>query len=218
VQPSSLSSLVKTAQGKGTALILNGVPKDYGLNGLEPLVSFSTIDYASQGKAIGEELGNCVNEKLGGRAEVFHLANSPGTAGKEELEKSALDALKATAPGATIVQTLNTTDRAAVQTGVGNALQGHQNVTAVLGANDEAALGSLGAFDAAGKKLTCVTEAGGNEEVLGLVQSGKIYASVALQFQDDMVQSFDTLTKMMADPKTVGVQLTVPQKVIKAGS
>ncbi len=218
VQPSSLAALVKTAQSKGIALILNGVPKDYGLGGLEPLVSFSTIDYTAQGKAIGEELGNCINEKLGGKAEVFHLANSPGTAGKEELEKSALEALKATAPGATVVQTLITTDRAAVQTGVSNALQGHQNVTAVLGANDESALGSLGAFDAAGKELPCLTEAGGNDEVLGLVQDGKIYASVALQFEQDMVQSFDTLTKMMADPKTAGVQLTVPQKVIKAGS
>ena len=33
-----------------------------------------------------------------------------------------------------------------------------------------------------------------------------------------MAQSFDTLTKMMADPKADGVQLTVPQKVVKAGS
>lgn len=218
VQPSALSSLVKTAQGKGVPLILNGVPQDYGLNGLEPLVSFSTIDYTAQGKAIGTELGNCVNEKLGGKAEVFHLANQPGTAGKEQLEKAALDALKATAPGATVVQTLITTDRAAVQTGVSNALQGHPNVTAVLGANDESALGSLGAFDAAGKELTCLTEAGGNDEVLGLVKDGKIYASVALQFEQDMVQSFDSLTTMIADPKATGVQLTVPQKVIKAGS
>jgi simple sugar transport system ATP-binding protein len=30
------------------------------------------------------------------------------------------------------------------------------------------------------------------------VKDGKIYASVALQFQQDMVQSFDTLTKLMA--------------------
>jgi ABC-type sugar transport system substrate-binding protein len=218
VQPSSLTSLVQTAQGKKVPLILNGVPADYGVTEGAPLVSFSTIDYAAQGKAIGEELGACINEKLGGKAEVFHLANSPGTAGKEVLEKSALEALKATAPGATVVQELVTTDRAAVQTGVSNALQGKPNVTAVLGANDEAALGSLGAFDAAGKKLTCLTEAGGNDEVLGLVQSGDIYASVALQFEQDMVQSFDTLTKMISDPTAPGVQLTVPQKVIKAGS
>ncbi len=218
IQPSSLNSLVQTAQDKGVALILNGVPKDYGLEGIEPLVSFSTIDYVAQGRAIGEELGNCINEKLGGKAEVFEVNNAAGTAGKEELETAALDALKATAPGAQIVQTITTTDRSGVQTDVSNALQGKPNVNAVLGANDESALGSIGAFDAAGKQLPCLTEAGGNDEVLALVKEGKIYASVALQFEGDMVQSFDTLTKMMTDPATPGVQLTVPQKVIKAGS
>ncbi|MBM2621647.1 sugar ABC transporter substrate-binding protein [Actinoplanes sp. LDG1-06] len=217
VQPSSLSALVKTAQEKKIPLILNGVPTDYGLAGLEPLVSFSTIDYEAQGKAIGEELGQCVNEKLGGKAEVFHLINQPGTAGKEQLESSALAALKATAPGATIVQDVVTTDRQAVQTGVSSALQGHPGVTAVLGANDEAALGSLGAFDAAGKKLTCLTEAGGNDEVLGLVKEGRIYASVVLQFDADMKQSFDALVTMMGDPSATGVQMTVPQEVMKAG-
>jgi ABC-type sugar transport system substrate-binding protein len=218
VQPSSLTALVKTAQGKKIPLILNGVPADYGLSGLEPLVSFSTIDYVAQGKALGEQLGKCVNEKLGGKAEVFHLTNQPGTAGKEQLESTAIEALKATAPGATVVQSVVTTDRAAVQTGVSSALQGHPNVKAVLGSNDESALGSLGAFDAAGKDLTCLTEAGGNDEVLGLVKEGKIYASVVLQFDADMAQSFDALTKMMADPASTGVQLTVPQKIMNAGS
>ena len=89
------------------------------------------------------------------------------------------------------MQTIITTDRAAVQTDVSNALQGNPNVNAVLGANDESALGSIGAFDAAGKQLPCLTEAGGNDEVLALVKEGKIYASVALQFEGDMVQSFD---------------------------
>jgi ABC-type sugar transport system substrate-binding protein len=218
VQPSSLSALVKTAQAKKVPLILNGVPADYGLAGLEPLVSFSTIDYTAQGKAIGEELGTCINSKLGGTAEVLFEENSPGTAGKEPLETAAKAALAATAPGAKIVTSVVVTDRAKAQTDVGNALQGNPKVTAVLGNNDEGALGALGAFAAAGKKLTCVTEAGGNDEVLAAVKSGKIYASVALQFQDDMAQSFDTLLKMIADPASPGVQLTVPQKIIKAGS
>ncbi|XVV10751.1 sugar ABC transporter substrate-binding protein [Actinoplanes sp. CA-131856] len=217
-QPASLSALVKTAQSKKVPMILNGVPSDYGLAAPEAGLSFSTIDYKAQGTAIGQELGNCINEKLGGKAEVFDVNNAAGVAGKEELENAAKEALKATAPGATIVQTVTTTDRAATQTGVSGALQGHPNVKAVLGANDESALGSLGAFDAAGKELTCVTEAGGNDEVLGLVKEGKIYASVVLQFDADMAQSFDTLTKMMGDPAAVGVQLTVPQKVEKAGS
>lgn len=216
VQPSSLRDLVRTAQEKKVPLILNGVPADYGLSGLQPLVSFSTIDYAAQGRALGEELGNCVNEKLGGRAKVLFEENAPGTAGKADLESSAKAALAATAPGAEIVTTVVAGDRARTQTDVGNALQGNPDVTAVLANNDEGSLGALGAFAAAGRELGCITEAGGNDEVLAAVKAGRIYASVALQFQDDMVQSFDSLTTMIADPATPGVQLTVPQKVIKA--
>ena len=62
-----------------------------------------------------------------------------------------------------------------------------------IGHNDEGALGAIGAFKAAGKDLPCVTEAGGNDEVLAAVEAGKIYAVVALQFEADMAQSFDTL-------------------------
>jgi ABC-type sugar transport system substrate-binding protein len=218
VQPTSMAALVKTAQAKKVPLILNGTPKDYGLSGLAPLVSFSTIDYAAQGKAIGEELGNCINEKLNGTAKVIFEENSPGTAGKQDLESSAKQALAQTAPNAKIVTTVVAKDRQQVQTDVGNALQGHPDATAVLANNDEGSLGAVGAFAAAGKKLSCVTEAGGNDEVLAAVKSGKIYASVALQFQQDMAQSFDTLVKMIDDPTAEGVQLTVPQKVIKQGS
>jgi hypothetical protein len=61
-----------------------------------------------------------------------------------------------------------------------------------------------------------VTDFGGNDEVLADVKAGKIYASVALQFQADMSQSFDTLVKMQADPKANGEVLIVPQKVVTA--
>ncbi len=216
VQPSALSDLVKTAQEKKVPLLLNGVPEDYNLSGMQKGITFDKIDYPAQGKAIGEELGNCINEKLDGKAEVLFEANAAGTAGKQELESEAKNALAATAPDAKIVATITVKDRATAQTDVGNALQGHPDIKAVLANNDEGALGALGAFAAAGKKLDCVTEAGGNAEVLKAVKDGKIYASVALQFQQDMAQSFDALTTMIDDPEAKGVQLTVPQEVVKA--
>lgn len=218
IQPSALSALVKSAQSKKVPLLLNGTPEDYGLSGMQAGITFDRIDYEAQGKAIGTELGNCITQKLGGKANVLFEANSPGTAGKEALESSAQQALAATAPNATIVSTITVSDRAKAQTDVGNALQGNPDLNAVLGNNDEGSLGALGAFAAAGKDLPCVTEAGGNDEVLQAVKDGKIYASVALQFAGDMTQSFDTLVKMMADPTATGSQITVPQKVIKAGS
>ena len=54
------------------------------------------------------------------------------------------------------------------------------------------------------------------ESIVKNVTGGKIYASVALQFQADMTQSFDTLVKMQADPKANGQVLIVPQKVVTA--
>ena len=103
-----------------------------------------------------------------------------------------------------------------MQTDIGSALQGNPDVTAVLGNNDEGALGAIGAFKAAGKELTCITEAGGNEEVLAAVESGEVYASVALQFQDAMVQDVDGIVALLEEPTADGVQISVPQKVIKA--
>ena len=91
-------------------------------------------------------------------------------------------------------------------------------MTAVFGQNDEGALGTVGAFKATGKDIPCITEAGGNDEVLAAVKEGKIYASVALQFAADMAQSFDALVAMIDDPTATGVQLTVPQEVVKADS
>jgi ABC-type sugar transport system substrate-binding protein len=140
--------------------------------------------------------------------------SSPGQAGKAEFEKAALDALAATAPNAKVVQQLVVKDRASGQTDVGNALQGHPGLNAVMSSTDEGALGAKGAFDAAGKQLPCNVDFGGNPEVLKDVKTGSMYSSVALQFAADMTQSFDTLTKMYADPKAKGVVLTVPIKIV----
>jgi len=218
IAPPSMQALVQSALEKNVPIILNGTPEDYGLDGLEPGVSFSTIDYAAEGSSAGEELGNCINERYDGKGKVIFAESAPGTAGKEQFEGAVKAALKATAPDAEIVSTITVSDRTAAQTDIGNALQGNPDVNAVFGQNDEGALGAIGAFKAAGKEIPCITEGGGNEESLAAVESGEIYAVVALQFAADMAQSFDALTTMIDDPEATGVQLTVPQEVVKADS
>ena len=218
VAPAAIGPVVKTALDKQVAMLLNGVPEDYGLSGMQKGITFDRIDYDALGKAMGEELGNCINEKLDGKAEVLFQQDAPGTAGKEDIEKAAQAALAATAPDAKIVATQILSDRQRAQTDVGSHLQRNTGLNAVFGGNDEGALGALGAFAAAGKELPCLTENGGNDEVLQAVKDGKIYASAALQFAADMTQSFDELAKLMADPTQEGQQITVPMKVIKAGS
>jgi ribose transport system substrate-binding protein len=218
IAPPSMQALVQTALEKKVPIILNGTPADYGLDGLEPGVSFSTIDYQAEGEAAGTELGNCINERYDGQGKVIFAESAPGTAGKEEFETAVKDALEAADPDAEIVSTITVSDRTTAQTDIGSALQGNPDVNAVFGQNDEGALGAVGAFKAAGKDVPCITEGGGNEETLAAVKSGDIYAVVALQFAADMAQSFDALTAMIDDPTATGVQLTVPQEVVKADS
>jgi len=218
VNPSSLGSTLKTAQGKGIPALTNGVPADYGFSGLQPGIAFDVIDYKAAGTALGHQLGACINSKLGGNAQVLFARSPVGTAGKADIEDSAVAALKATAPKATIVSNLDESAQATAQTDVGNALQGHPGINAVMATNDEGTLGAQGAFAAAGKTLPCLTGfGGGNPQVLSGVKSGSIYAVVQLQFAADMVQSFNTLAAMQADPKKVGPQLHVPQKILIAG-
>jgi ABC-type sugar transport system substrate-binding protein len=214
VAPQSMGDTIKAAQAKGIPILVNGKPAEYGYTGAQPGVTFDYIDYAAGGTALGNQLGQCIAKKLSGKADVLFAVSTPGQAGKAEFEKAALAALKAAAPNANVVQSLPISDRAAGQTAIGNALQGHPHLTAVMASTDEGALGALGAFSAAGKTLTCDTDFGGNDEILGDVKSGKIYASVALQFNADMAQSFDTLVKMQANPKANGLNLIVPQKIV----
>jgi len=218
VAPKAMGDTLKAAQAKGVPILVNGKPEEYGYSGPQPGITFDYIDYAAGGTALGDQLGKCLVAKAGGKGQVLFAVSSPGQAGKDEFEKAATEALKAAAPNATIVQTVIVKDRASGQTAIGNALQGHPDLNAVMASTDEGALGALGAFSAAGKDLPCVTDFGGNDEVLKDVKAGTIFASVALQFAADMTQSFDTLEKMQADPTANGVVLTVPQKIITATS
>jgi ribose transport system substrate-binding protein len=216
--PRSMGDLIRTAQAKGVPLLVNGQPAEYGFSGPQPGVTFDYVDYPAGGKALGEQLGKCLTERNGGSGKVLYVGSQEGSAGKEDFDKAAAEAFKAAAPGATLVQTIVAVDRAKAQTDIGNVLQGNPDLAGVFAANDEGALGALGAADAAGKKLTCITDFGGNDEVLKDVTGGKIYASVALQFNDDTKQSFDTLVKMQSDPRANGDILVVPQKTFTAGS
>ena len=46
-------------------------------------MTFDYIDYAAGGTALGEQLGKCITEKLGGNAQVLFAESSPGPAGKD---------------------------------------------------------------------------------------------------------------------------------------
>ncbi len=216
IKPSAIAKTAVLAQRKRIPLVLNGVPRDYGFRGPQRGLSFARIDYNKVGAAMGVTAGQCVNEKLGGKAEAFLLTSQAGTAGRDEQDAAVKRWLAQTAPGVTIVQTIEVKDRAGAQKDIAAALQAHPNVKLVTGGNDEGSLGALSAFEGAGKTLPCVTENGGNDEVLAAVKSGKIYASAALQFEADLMQTFAELGRLMKTPTAFGKLMSVPVKVIQS--
>ena len=210
VNPGAMKEVVDLAQENDVVLVLNGVPEDYGYDGMQSGVTFARINYEEFGGAVGEILGQCINERLGGTAEVIFLQSAEGTAGKQEIETTMEAKLLETAPNAEIVATAIVSERAEGQNTVSQLLQAHPNAKAVMTTNDEGGLGALGAFKAAGLEIPCLVDAGGNDEVLEAVSSGEMYGAAALEFEADMMQTFAAVASMLEDPSAPGEQLEVP--------
>lgn len=215
VAPGANISVAKLAQEKKVPIVFNGTPKDYGFTGPQPTLAFATIPYAKVGTVMGQTAGKCINAKLGGNAEVILLTSAPGTAGKAEQDAAVKTWLTKTAKGAKIVQTVVQSDLPKSQKAITAALQRHPNAQAVVGGNNEGTTAALNAFKAAGKKLACATMNGGGDPVItkGLA-SGQIYANAELQFEADMMQTFDELQRLLANPTATGKLLSVPVKVV----
>ncbi|MCW1966773.1 MAG: substrate-binding domain-containing protein [Anaerolineae bacterium] len=216
INPGSMKPVLDLAKEKKVVMVVNGVPADYGYNGLQPGITFSRINYEAFGGGVGDLLGQCVKAKLGGNAKVIFMQSQEGAAGKKEQEDAMLAKLAAAAPGAKIVANIITKDRAGAQTSVSQALQANPDANAVMTTTDEGGLGALGAFKAAGKPIPCIANAGGNDEVLAAVKSGEMYGAAVLQFQKDLMQTFDAIETMLKDPSAPGKQKEVPLELIKS--
>jgi ABC-type sugar transport system substrate-binding protein len=213
--PSALRSTLLIAQRYGVVAVVNGVPADYGFSGMQRGITFAAIDYKTMGTKLGEGLGKCLKAKGTTTGELILGANPAGTVGKKEMEAAFAAALKKAAPKVKIVQTLAVNgDTAKWQSSVRTAIQAHPKAIAFNGWSDEATLGGLNAFKAAGKtSKLCIVGGGGNDAVLEAQKAGTVYAVAKLDFEGDLVQTVLTLKGMIANPEAKGKQLSVPVKV-----
>jgi len=213
--PAALRSTLVLAQDNGIVAVVNGVPADYSFTGMQKGITFAAIDYATLGGKLGEALGKCLVAKKQASGELILGANPAGTVGKKEMEAAFMTALKKVAPKVKVVQTLALSgDTAKYQSAVRTAIQAHPKAVAFNGWTDEATLGGLNAFKAAGKtKNLCLVGGGGGDEVLAAQKAGTVYAIAKLDFEADLVQTVLTLKAMIANPNALGKQLLVPVKV-----
>ena len=188
-------------------MILNGTPEDYGLDGLEPGISFSTdrLRGPGQGHRRGARQLHQREARRQGRG-ALRARTPPGTAGKEEHREGRQG--RPSPPPLPTPRSSRTDHRHRPRRGPDRHRQrppGQPRTSTPSSARTTRARSAPSAPSRPpARTLPCLTEAGGNDEVLAAVKDGKIYASVALQFAADMAQSFDALATMIDDPTADG--------------
>jgi ABC-type sugar transport system substrate-binding protein len=214
LDPSTMASVLPLAASHHVAMLATGVPSDYGKSGPGPGLSFSIINYAQFGHAVGVTLGKCVNARLGGNGQILDVENPPGSTDLAAENAAFLAGLKATSPNSKVVATVSSGNaKLAAQQASLSAIQGHPGINGVAGFTDEGSLGSLAALKLSGKNpstTACAVGAGGNPMAIADVKAGTEYGYTVIGFKDDLVQNVNEMAKMAANPSATGVQLYTP--------
>ena len=209
----ALTSVIKLAQQNGIVGVVNGVPSDYSLSGMQPGISFSEIDYSKVGGNVGNDMLACLASRgKGSSGQVIFVTNPAGQVGNDEQ----IAAFKQTVgSNVTIVaEVAGEANAATSQAAVASALQAHPDAIGVFGWNDEATTGAVQAIKAAGMNPNnmCVVGGGGGDTALAAVADGSIYGVAALDFDADLAQTIKQITTMAANPNALGIQLITPVK------
>jgi ABC-type sugar transport system substrate-binding protein len=95
VNAEAMAPVVERAEAAGVPVIALGLPDAYGYDAPAPGVSFSTIDYEAYGTSLGENVANCINDRLGGQGEVVFLQDPAGAVGRSEIQEIITDGVDA---------------------------------------------------------------------------------------------------------------------------
>jgi ABC-type sugar transport system substrate-binding protein len=212
----AMAPVIKQAQAAHIPILLDAAPAEAGYAGAAPGVSFSSTDYAQFGTDLGAQLSKCTTTRLGGKgASVIYLTDPTGQT-SDAATNAALKAAIAKIPGASIARQVAAPSELAAQQNVSSALQAVPNANAAVGTNDEAVLGAMEAFQAAGKNpaAACVIGGGLAAQSQAAIKAGTIYAGVAFDFEQDVKNNIAEILAMSADPTAPGKVMTLPIDVI----
>jgi ABC-type sugar transport system substrate-binding protein len=216
VAPPAIIPLIKQAQQAKIPILVDTQPSKVNSNGPQPGVSFASIDYQSYGKDLGGLLVDCINTRLGGKAQIIYL-NDPGAQSSNADTDKAVATAVAGVSGARIVRTVSPDSQIVAQQDTLSALQAVPQANAALGTNDEAVLGAASAFQQAGKdpKKSCIIGGGGGDQAIAAIKSGTVYAGATFDFETDTRNNIGAIMAMVGDPTAVGKEMRVPIKIVR---
>ena len=144
------------------------------------------------------------------------LLSPSGTAAQSVTVNNAITAaFTAGAPGTKIVGKADGKDLASAQTAVSQLLIAHPSASVVIASTDEATLGAVNAYAAAGKKPDCIVTGGGGPDALAAQKAGKINAIVLWNYTDEATTAGADLVRLLKDPTADGGVFATPINVVK---
>ncbi len=205
---------VDAAIANEVALVVSGRPEAYGLDGPQPGIAFSEINFEEHGLGLGTQMAACLNENQNGGGKVFEFIEQ--SAWGEAVREFAFATISDQITGEVdVVNQSNVTDPVAAQQAILQSLQANPDLAGVYALNDEQTLGAVTAFESAGLDIPCIVTGGGGDETVNFIEQGKVYASVGFDFAGDAQQNFDTVLSMMEDPTADGPILNIPLMLIQ---
>jgi ribose transport system substrate-binding protein len=182
IEPTAIEKIAAKARSKGIVWVSYAAH----LKNQDSSVVFGNTE---SGKLLATAAANFINKVHGGKAEVIRLTLPDGGELGRERDKAADATLAELCPGAKVVASQKSIDAASGLQIVTSVLAAHPNVKAVIGINDDGALGAYRAFldrgHAPDDPEIFIGGQDGAQQALALIKKGTMYrASSALAVRD----------------------------------
>jgi ribose transport system substrate-binding protein len=207
LNPPALKPVIEQMVSNKIAGSFSNAPADFGLTSPPPGIAFTYTSWAGYGRMAGEQVGQCITKRLGGKAQVAILGGPaiPGPVVTDRIN-AMKTAITSTAPGAKIVAEADGQSQKLVSAQkMAAILQAHPAVNAVSGTSDDSVLGAVQALLQAGKdpRKMCIVGLDGTTAGLAAVQDGQFYATVMVNTTDFVKRTTTWLSRPTASPGTV---------------
>jgi len=218
VDPPVIEAACEEAMSKGIFVLIQGQERE--------TVPWSTANFGYDEKQMGTLTGEIaaagVKEKYPDATEIkLAVLGDPGWASSDIRMGGAKEAVINGLPGVNVEIVIDNVKGVTIETAtnvIESALQQHPDLRVVVGINDDAAIGSVGAMQSQGidvVKEACIAGAGNNKGTWPYIDRGEILGSVDLNHRGTAEVALNAVVKLVNGEEVPGMMYIDMIKVTK---